>query len=142
MSSLPVAFRGLLRRKMTLGGILRPHKIPSADLKAVQSIFDRVESREERYELNLYITGSDEDNAPLVEAETAASNGAAESAPAGESAAESSPPPVDPGPAAVTAVAEQPAAEAEGGRGACRGGEPGENAEGGEDAATTEESES
>jgi succinate dehydrogenase / fumarate reductase iron-sulfur subunit len=63
LSSLPVAFSGLLRRKMTLPGILKPHKIPRNDLKAVQQIFEKVEGREERYELNLYITGTDEQNA-------------------------------------------------------------------------------
>jgi len=45
---------------MTLRGILKPHKIPKDDLKAVQSIFDKIESRPERYELNLYISGQDE----------------------------------------------------------------------------------
>jgi succinate dehydrogenase / fumarate reductase, iron-sulfur subunit len=102
LSSLPVAFYGLLRRKMTLGGILKPHKIPKADLKAVQAIYDKIESREERYELNLYITGTDEDNAPLEEEPVAVG------APVGESAAASSPPPVDPGPAAVTAAEAEP----------------------------------
>jgi succinate dehydrogenase / fumarate reductase iron-sulfur subunit len=106
VSSLPVALRGLLRRKMTLGGILKPHKLPKADLNAVQAIFDKVESRESRYELNLYITGTDEDNAPLEEVPVALG------APVGESAAASSPPPVDPGPPAATAVeGEDPAAE-------------------------------
>jgi succinate dehydrogenase / fumarate reductase, iron-sulfur subunit len=67
LSSLPVAFLGLLRRKMTLPGILKPHKIPAADLKAVQTIYDKVESRGQRYELNLYITGEDEDLATADE---------------------------------------------------------------------------
>jgi hypothetical protein len=48
---------------MTIPKILKPHKIPSQDLKAVRSIYERVESREERYELNLYITGYDEQDA-------------------------------------------------------------------------------
>ena len=60
LSSLPVAFDGLRRRKMTLRGILKPHKIPKADLKAVQAIYEKIEGREQRYELNLYITGQDE----------------------------------------------------------------------------------
>ena len=60
LSSLPVALLGLLRRKMTLPGILKPHKIPAPDLKAVQTIYDKVEGREQRYELNLYIVGEDE----------------------------------------------------------------------------------
>ena len=66
LASLPVAFYGLLRRKMTLGGILKPHKIPSSDLKAVKAIYDKVESREERYELNLYIVGEDEAPEPVA----------------------------------------------------------------------------
>ena len=61
LSSLPVAFYGLMRRKMTLGGILKPHKIPAADRKSVQAIYEKVESRPRRYELNLYIAGEDED---------------------------------------------------------------------------------
>jgi succinate dehydrogenase / fumarate reductase iron-sulfur subunit len=93
LASLPVAFYGLLRRKMTLRGILAPHKIPAADLKAVQGIYDKVEGREQRYELNLYISGTDEDNAPV-----AAGNGTPPS-PAGEEPSASAPSPsVDPGP--------------------------------------------
>ena len=42
-------------------GALKPHKIPKGDLKSVQAIYDKVEGREERYELNLYITGEDEE---------------------------------------------------------------------------------
>jgi succinate dehydrogenase / fumarate reductase iron-sulfur subunit len=37
------------------------HKIPKDDLKAVQRIYQKVEGRDERLELNLYITGYDED---------------------------------------------------------------------------------
>ncbi len=66
LSSLPTAIRGLLHRKMTISGILKPHKIPSQDLKAVQSIYERIESRPERYELNLYIAGEDEDATPVA----------------------------------------------------------------------------
>ena len=61
LASLPVAIRGLLRGKITLMGALKPHKIPSEDLTAVKKIFDRVEGREERYELNLYVSGEDEE---------------------------------------------------------------------------------
>jgi succinate dehydrogenase / fumarate reductase iron-sulfur subunit len=60
VSSIPTAVRGLLRGKMTIPKILKPHKIPKADLKSVQAIYDKIESREERYELNLYIVGEDE----------------------------------------------------------------------------------
>jgi len=60
VSSLPSIVKALLRGKVTPAGALKPHKIPGEDLKRVQSIYDRVEGREERYELNLYIAGEDE----------------------------------------------------------------------------------
>jgi succinate dehydrogenase / fumarate reductase iron-sulfur subunit len=62
LSSLPVAIKGVLRRKVNPKIALLGHKIPAADLKSVQRIYDKVESRPERYELNLYITGQDEPN--------------------------------------------------------------------------------
>ena len=63
VSSLPAITTSLLRRKVTITGALKPHKIPSQDLTAVKRIYDIVEGRDERVELNLYITGTDEDNA-------------------------------------------------------------------------------
>jgi len=71
LASLPTAIKGLLRGKMTPTKILFGHKIPAQDLKAVQAIYDKVESRPERYELNLYIVGEDE--APAREPAGAAS---------------------------------------------------------------------
>jgi succinate dehydrogenase / fumarate reductase, iron-sulfur subunit len=154
LASLPVVIKALMRRKFNPLAALKPHRIPSDDLKAVQSIFDRIESREERYELNLYIVGEDEEpiteapvaagvvadvpldppdldpvaaaraesgvegaaSAPGPEGATAADptsgdQGAERSAPAGESIAESSPPPVDPGPPAVTGTEGEPPVE-------------------------------
>jgi succinate dehydrogenase / fumarate reductase, iron-sulfur subunit len=67
LSSLPAIIRALLRRKVTPMGALRPHKLAKSDLKSVQSIYQRVEGREQRYELNLYITGVDEPE-PLADA--------------------------------------------------------------------------
>jgi succinate dehydrogenase / fumarate reductase iron-sulfur subunit len=61
VSSLPVITRALLRRKVTPKAALMPHKIPKDALKEVQAIFDRVEGKDERYELNLYISGYDEE---------------------------------------------------------------------------------
>ncbi len=75
VSSIPTAIRGLLRSKMTIPKILKPHKIPSKDLKAVQSIYERIESRPERYELNLYISGYDEQDETPVPAMAMASDG-------------------------------------------------------------------
>jgi succinate dehydrogenase / fumarate reductase iron-sulfur subunit len=63
VDSLPVITKALLRRKVTPGKALRhPHKAP----KDVKAIYDRVENQEGRYELNLYISGYDEDDAPAA----------------------------------------------------------------------------
>jgi len=80
LSSLPVIVKGVLRRKVSPKLAIFGHKIPAADLKAVRTIYDKVEGREQRYELNLYIAGEDEQPEPAIVA-----------APEGESVAESSP---------------------------------------------------
>jgi succinate dehydrogenase / fumarate reductase, iron-sulfur subunit len=61
VDSLPVITKALLRRKVTPGKAIFGHKIPGEDLKQVKRIYDKVEGHEHRYELNLYITGYDED---------------------------------------------------------------------------------
>jgi succinate dehydrogenase / fumarate reductase iron-sulfur subunit len=60
VDSLPVITKALLRRKVTPAGALKPHKIPKDDLKQIRRIYDVVEGRDERLELNLYISGYDE----------------------------------------------------------------------------------
>jgi succinate dehydrogenase / fumarate reductase iron-sulfur subunit len=60
LDSLPAITKALLRRKVTPMGALKPHNLPKDDLKQVKRIFSDVEGRE-RYELNLYISGYDED---------------------------------------------------------------------------------
>jgi succinate dehydrogenase / fumarate reductase iron-sulfur subunit len=59
--SLPSIARALLRRKVTPAAVLKPHRLPKQDLKHVRRIYEEVESHPERVELNLYITGYDED---------------------------------------------------------------------------------
>jgi succinate dehydrogenase / fumarate reductase, iron-sulfur subunit len=61
LSSLPIAIRGLLKGKMNPKIAIFGHKIPKQDLNAVKKIYEKVESRPERYELNLYVSGEDED---------------------------------------------------------------------------------
>jgi succinate dehydrogenase / fumarate reductase iron-sulfur subunit len=83
LDSLPVIMRAVVRRKVSPKGALLGHKIPKDDLKDVQRIFEKIEDKDERYELNLYITGYDEDEAdggghgPEVMAATGAGDGAA-----------------------------------------------------------------
>jgi succinate dehydrogenase / fumarate reductase iron-sulfur subunit len=91
LSSLPIVLKGVLRRKVNVKIAIFGHKLPKQDLKAVQAIYDKVEGRKERYELNLYITGEDEE---LV----GAASGAEFMAAAGENPTSASPPPPDPGP--------------------------------------------
>src|SRR3954452_18650004 len=57
--SLPVISRALLRRKVTPMAALKPHRIP--DTNALRRIFDTIEERQDRYELNLYIVQPDDD---------------------------------------------------------------------------------
>jgi succinate dehydrogenase / fumarate reductase iron-sulfur subunit len=65
-ASLPAITKAVMRRKVTPMAALKPHKIPSADLKQVQAIYDEIENRDERIEFNLYIAGTDEANAENV----------------------------------------------------------------------------
>jgi succinate dehydrogenase / fumarate reductase iron-sulfur subunit len=117
LSSLPAIVKALLRGKVSPLGALKPHRIPREDLRAVRGIYEKVEGREQRYELNLYVAGSDEDGAPAVAAHEGASSapgpggseadaepdgmsrqGAERTAPAGEEPSATTPPAPDPGP--------------------------------------------
>jgi len=63
LASLPIVLRGLLRRKITpRKALLHPHKA-SNELRA---LIDDIETEPTRYELNLYLTGTDEDNQPAT----------------------------------------------------------------------------
>jgi succinate dehydrogenase / fumarate reductase iron-sulfur subunit len=62
LDSLPVIARGLLRRKVTPGkALMPPREVPKSDRAQIKSIFEKVDGRAEVRELNLYITGYDED---------------------------------------------------------------------------------
>jgi succinate dehydrogenase iron-sulfur subunit len=60
VDSLPAITKALLRRKVTPMGALKPHNLPKGDLKQIKRIYGDVEGRD-RLELNLYISGYDED---------------------------------------------------------------------------------
>jgi succinate dehydrogenase / fumarate reductase iron-sulfur subunit len=64
-SSIGTAVKAVLRGKMNIKTVMLGHKLPSEDLKNVKQIFNVVEGHESRDELNLYITGyEDEDEHP------------------------------------------------------------------------------
>jgi succinate dehydrogenase / fumarate reductase iron-sulfur subunit len=91
LDSLPVIAKGLLRRKVTPAKAIKgPGDIPREARAEISRIFDTVHGRDEVRELNLYISGYDED---LEGAETpSASAGAAE----GQHSAESGQPGMSP----------------------------------------------
>ena len=63
IASLPIVIKALMRGKITpTKALLHPHKAS----KELRGIFDRIEAKPARYELNLYVTGTDEDNAPTT----------------------------------------------------------------------------
>src|SRR6478752_3438705 len=65
LSSLPVVLRALRRGKVTpAGALLHKHKAP----KEVKRIFRDIHDREERYELNLYVAGEEEEEETTLEA--------------------------------------------------------------------------
>jgi len=90
IDSLPVVLKAVLRRKVSPKLALLGHKIPKDDLKDVKRIYERVEGKEERYELNLYIDGYDEEeddgggHGPEVMAASGSGDGAAAAADQGQ----------------------------------------------------------
>src|SRR5437764_6584611 len=64
LTSPPVIVKGLLRGKLDPRTAVLGHKLPKADLRSVHRIYERIEEREQRYELNPFITGYDEDLEP------------------------------------------------------------------------------
>jgi succinate dehydrogenase / fumarate reductase iron-sulfur subunit len=94
VDSLPVITKALLRRKVTPRKAIFGHKIPKDDLRQVKRIFDTVEGHDRRYELNLYISGYDEDNegaqtAPASAATDGSGQAGAEAGQPGQSPEES-----------------------------------------------------
>src|SRR3954447_16319789 len=79
LSSLPVILRAVQRRKVTpAGALLHKHKAP----KEVKRIFRDIHDREERYELNLYVVGEeDEPEGGGVQGDAAGSHLPAERSP-------------------------------------------------------------
>ncbi len=85
LSSLPIVLKGLAKRKVNPRIAALGHKIGKRDLQDVKGIYEKVESRPQRYELNLYITGYDEEEAaPEQVPVSAAAGDAMPSAPGAE----------------------------------------------------------
>jgi succinate dehydrogenase / fumarate reductase, iron-sulfur subunit len=75
VASLPAITKALIRGKVTIGGALKPHRLDKKDIAQVKSIYEAVEGRDERYELNLYISGADDDTEDGAEGMPSAETG-------------------------------------------------------------------
>src|SRR5437764_7817380 len=64
LSSLPAVVGGLVRRKISPRLAMFGHKIPKQDLAAVKDIYKDVDGHEPRVELNLYVTGYEDELPP------------------------------------------------------------------------------
>jgi succinate dehydrogenase / fumarate reductase, iron-sulfur subunit len=61
LSSLSTVFTGLLRGKVNPKIAMFGHKLPKQDLGQVKEIYETVEARPQRDELNLYVTGYEDE---------------------------------------------------------------------------------
>ena len=61
VASLPAVVTGVLRGKVTPKLALLGHKIPKADLSAVKRLYGTIEGRDRRNELNLYVSGYEDE---------------------------------------------------------------------------------
>jgi succinate dehydrogenase / fumarate reductase, iron-sulfur subunit len=64
LSSISTVITGVMRGKMSPRIALFGHKLPKSDLNALEHIYDTVEGRPERIELNLYVSGYEDDPEP------------------------------------------------------------------------------
>ena len=64
LRSLPAIVPAVLRRKVSPKLALLGHKIPKPDLSSVKRIYKHVESKPDRLELNLYVTGYEDEPEP------------------------------------------------------------------------------
>jgi succinate dehydrogenase / fumarate reductase, iron-sulfur subunit len=64
LSSISTVITGVMRGKMSPKIALFGHKLPKQDLDALKKIYDTVEDRPERIELNLYVSGYEDDPEP------------------------------------------------------------------------------
>jgi succinate dehydrogenase / fumarate reductase iron-sulfur subunit len=61
LKSLPAIIPAVLKGKVNIKTAMLGHKIPKPDLVAVKRIFKQVGERQDRIELNLYVSGTEDD---------------------------------------------------------------------------------
>ncbi|MGH2873197.1 MAG: succinate dehydrogenase/fumarate reductase iron-sulfur subunit [Solirubrobacteraceae bacterium] len=85
LSSLSTVLTGVLRGKISPKIALFGHKLHSGDLAAIKKLYNRIEARPQRLELNLYMSGSEDEPEPVT-----AAAGASGEVPQSESSASES----------------------------------------------------
>ena len=66
LSSLSTVVTGVVRGKVSPKIAMFGHKLPKADLSAIKRIYAKVEERPERVELNLYVSGYEDEPEPVA----------------------------------------------------------------------------
>jgi succinate dehydrogenase / fumarate reductase iron-sulfur subunit len=74
-NSLPSIVKALQRGKVKPKEALFGHKLPKDDLKAVQGIYRKIDDADERFELNLYVVGEEDDEGTDVAGQAPADAG-------------------------------------------------------------------
>ncbi len=96
LKSLPAIVPAVLRRKVNLKIAIFGHKIPKPDLEQVKKLYAKIEGREERIELNLYVSGYEDDPEPAPESDPTHPESSASTE--GDAATTSDPAPADKSP--------------------------------------------
>jgi succinate dehydrogenase / fumarate reductase, iron-sulfur subunit len=65
LKSLPAIIPAVLKGKVNIKTAMFGHKIAKPDLDAVKRIFKKVDERQQRYELNLYVSGYEDEPEPV-----------------------------------------------------------------------------
>jgi succinate dehydrogenase / fumarate reductase iron-sulfur subunit len=76
-SSLPAIVKALQRGKVTPAGALFGHKLGKPDLDAIENIYRKVDDTDERFELNLYVVGDEDDEGTDAAGDAPADSGEA-----------------------------------------------------------------
>jgi succinate dehydrogenase iron-sulfur subunit len=74
-NSLPAIVKALQRGKVTPAGALFGHKLGKRDLEAVENIYSKIDDTEERFELNLYVVGEEDDEGTDAAGDAPAASG-------------------------------------------------------------------
>ncbi len=96
MSSLGTVLTGVVRGKVSPKIAMLGHKLPKADLTALKRIYAKIEGRPERVELNLYVSGYEDEPEPEKSGMQERQPPPEPSVPAGEPEAPAGPATIDP----------------------------------------------